>query len=107
MQGPRGETLPHLHQRASGVLLHPSSLPGPHGSGDLGGEARRFVDFLAAAAQRWWQMLPVGPPGYGESPYSAESTFAGNPLLVSLDGLAASGLLDPATLAPEAPLRDD
>ena len=107
MQGPRRETLPHLHQRASGVLLHPSSLPGPHGSGDLGDGARRFVDFLAAAAQRWWQMLPVGPPGYGESPYSAESTFAGSPLIVSLDGLAASGLLDPATLAPEAPLRDD
>jgi 4-alpha-glucanotransferase len=82
-------------------------LPGPHGSGDLGSGARRFVDFLASAAQQWWQMLPVGPPGYGESPYSAESTFAGNPLLVSLDDLAASGLVDPATLTPEAALRDD
>ena len=96
-----------LRQRASGVLLHPTCLPGPHGSGDLGDGARQFVDFLASAAQRWWQMLPVGPPGYGESPYSAESSFAGNPMLVSLEGLAQAGWLDPASLAPEGPLRSD
>jgi 4-alpha-glucanotransferase len=92
--------IPTLRERASGLLLHPTSLPGPHGSGDLGPEARAFVDFLAAAAQRWWQMLPVGPPGYGESPYSAQSAFAGSPLLVSLDRLAEEGLLAADELAP-------
>ncbi len=67
------------------MLLHLSSLPGPHGIGDLGLEARSFADFLARAGQRWWQMLPVGPVGYGDSPYSALSAFAGNPLFVDLD----------------------
>ena len=100
-------TVPTLRQRASGILLHPTSLPGPHGSGDLGVEARRFIDFLATAKQRWWQMLPVGPPGYGESPYSAESAFAGNPLLVSPESLADARLLDAARLAPAKPLRAD
>ncbi len=65
-------------------MLHVTSLPGPHGSGDLGAAAYAFVDDLAASGQRWWQMLPVGPPGYGESPYSAQSAFAGNPDLVDL-----------------------
>ncbi|CAN5711789.1 4-alpha-glucanotransferase [soil metagenome] len=76
--------VPTLSARASGVLLHLTSLPGPHGNGDLGSEARAFVDSLARAGQRWWQMLPVGPAGYGDSPYSAHSSFAGNPLLVAL-----------------------
>lgn len=110
MQGPsRGlaQASRSLRQRASGILLHPTSLPGPHGSGDLGLGARAFVDFLAAADQKWWQMLPVGPPGYGESPYSAESAFAGNPFLVSLEALAAAGLLERGTVAPSGPLRDD
>jgi 4-alpha-glucanotransferase len=89
------------------LLLHPTSLPGPHGSGDLGGGARRFVDFLAAAAQKWWQMLPVGPPGYGESPYSAESAFAGHPMLISPEGLVRAGWLDEGTVTPAVPLRDD
>jgi len=90
--------LPKLHDRASGILLHPTSLPGPAGSeaGDLGEEARRFVDFLAEAGQSWWQMLPVGPTGFGNSPYSAQSAFAGSPALVSLDRLADDGLLDAA-----------
>lgn len=88
--------MPSLRTRASGLLLHPTSLPGRHGSGDLGGEARRFVDFLASAAQRWWQMLPVGPPGYGESPYSAQSAFAGSPLLVDPDGLVDAGWIEAA-----------
>jgi 4-alpha-glucanotransferase len=74
-----------LRERSSGVLLHLSSLPGPHGIGDLGVEARAFADFLARAEQRWWQMLPVGPVGYGDSPYSALSAFAGNPLFIDLD----------------------
>ena len=85
--------LPSLSDRASGVLLHPTSLPGPHGSGDLGAGARTFVDWLASGAQRWWQMLPVGPAGYGNSPYSAQSAFAGNPMLISLDGLVEAGFL--------------
>ena len=80
-----------LDRRASGLLLHPTSLPGPHGSGDLGAPARRFVDFLHAAGQRWWQMLPVGPTGMGDSPYDAPSAFAGNPLLVDLDALVRAG----------------
>jgi 4-alpha-glucanotransferase len=100
-------SVPTLRQRASGVLLHPTSLPGPHGSGDIGDPARRFVDFLAAASQRWWQMLPVGPPGYGESPYSAQSAFAGSPLLVSIEDLARDRRLDVTTLAPAEPLRGD
>src|SRR5439155_7352283 len=94
-------------QRTSGILLHPSSLPGLHGSGDLGRAARRFVDFLAAAGQRWWQMLPVGPPGAapGYSPYSSYSAFAGSPYLISLDKLAADGLLAPRDLIAPAPVR--
>src|SRR5258708_19429415 len=96
-------TVPTLRQRASGILLHPTSLPGPHGSGDLGAAARRFVDFLAAAKQRWWQMLPVGPAGYGESPYSAESAFAGSPLLVSPQSLTHLRLLHAVTPNPPHP----
>jgi 4-alpha-glucanotransferase len=92
-------TTSSLRRRASGLLLHPTSLPGAHGSGDLGAEAVRFVDFLALAGQRVWQMLPVGPPGFGNSPYSAGSAFAGSPLLLSLEGLAEAGFLDRAELA--------
>jgi 4-alpha-glucanotransferase len=78
---------PTLRDRTSGVLLHPTSLPGPHGSGDIGAHARAFVDFLARTHQSFWQMLPIGPSGYGDSPYSAQSAFAGNPLLIDLDVL--------------------
>ena len=96
---PSAPKLPTLNERSSGVLLHPTSLPGPHGCGDLGPEARAFVDLLARAGQRWWQMLPVGPAGYGESPYAAQSAFAGNPWLVSPDDLARDGLLADAPRA--------
>ena len=91
---------PHfrLSQRSAGSLLHPTCLPSRHGIGDLGPEAYRFVDFLAAAGQRWWQMLPIGPAGPGNSPYSALSAFAGNPLLISLERLADDGLLSTADL---------
>src|SRR5439155_15642686 len=92
-----------LSERASGVLLHPTSLPGPHGAGDLGPEARAFARWLREAGQRWWQMLPVGPIGYGNSPYSAQSAFAGNPLLVNLGRLAEDGLLSPRELADVPP----
>jgi 4-alpha-glucanotransferase len=72
----------------------------------MGGGARAFVDFLASAAQSFWQMLPVGPPGYGESPYSAQSAFAGSPMLLSLDALVEQGLLDRDAVAPRAPLAE-
>ena len=85
--------------RTSGILLHPTSLPGRFGIGELGPEAIRFADFLSAAGQRLWQVLPLGPTGYGDSPYQCFSAFAGNPLLVSLDVLEAEGLLRPADLA--------
>ena len=85
--------------RQSGILLHPTSLPGGHGIGDLGPEAFRFVQFLAQARQTLWQMLPLGPTGYGDSPYQTFSTFAGNPLLISLDTLVEDGLLSAADLA--------
>jgi 4-alpha-glucanotransferase len=85
--------------RSSGVLLHPTALPGPHGIGALGAEARAFVDFLAGAGQSVWQTLPLGPTGYGDSPYNALSAFAGNPLLIDLPTVAAWGDLDPAELA--------
>lgn len=87
------ENTMRANPRASGVLLHPTSLPGSHGIGDLGPAAYRFIDFLATARQQVWQILPLGHPGHGYSPYAALSAFAGNPLLVSLDRLADEGLL--------------
>lgn len=88
-----------LSERASGVLLHPTSLPGAHGCGDLGPEAHAFARWLHEAGQRFWQMLPVSPVGYGNSPYSALSAFAGNPLLISPDRLVEEGLLPRGALA--------
>src|SRR6516165_12259033 len=79
--------------RTSGILLHVTSLPNRYGIGDLGPEALRFADWLAAAGQRVWQVLPLGPVGYGESPYQAYSAFAGNPMLLSIDTLIARGWL--------------
>src|SRR4029079_3524958 len=79
--------------RASGVLLHPTSLPGPFGIGDLGPEAYRFLKFLADAGQSLWQVLPLGPTGAGGSPYACYSAFAGNTLLISPEQLVADGLL--------------
>ncbi|MFR3792873.1 MAG: 4-alpha-glucanotransferase [Blautia massiliensis (ex Durand et al. 2017)] len=81
--------------RSSGILLHITSLPGPGGIGTMGAAAREFVDFLAAAGQSHWQILPVCPTSYGDSPYQSFSTFAGNPYLIDLDELAAEGLLRP------------
>ncbi len=70
--------------RAAGVLLHPTSLPGSNGIGELGAHAHRFVDTLANAGVNIWQMLPLGPTGYGDSPYQVFSAFAGNPLLIAV-----------------------
>ncbi|ADI13740.1 4-alpha-glucanotransferase [Truepera radiovictrix] len=86
-------------ERAAGLLLHPTSLPGGHGIGDLGAAAYRWVDFLAAAEQHLWQVLPLGPTGYGDSPYQSFSAFAGNPYLISLDKLVEAGLLAASALA--------
>ena len=85
-------------KRRSGVLLHPTSLPGPHGIGDLGAEARKFIDFLAGSGQSLWQILPLSPTGYGNSPYMSPSAMAGNPLMISLDLLCEEGLLDHAEI---------
>ena len=80
-------------QRASGIVLPIFSLPSPYGIGTMGKAARDFVDFLAEAGQTWWQVLPVGPTSYGDSPYQSPSAFAGNPYFVDLDLLVADGLL--------------
>ena len=85
--------------RAAGVLLHPTSFPGPYGIGDLGQAAYDFVDFLHNARQSLWQVLPLGPTGYGDSPYQSFSAFAGNPLLISPDRLVEAGYLPPSALA--------
>jgi 4-alpha-glucanotransferase len=88
--------------RSSGILLHPTSLPGGHGIGDLGDAAFRFADFLAGSGQGIWQVLPLGPPAVADSPYKCLSSMAGNPLLISLELLAREGWLTPADLQ-EAP----
>ncbi|MGC2697436.1 MAG: 4-alpha-glucanotransferase [Candidatus Angelobacter sp.] len=84
--------------RSAGVLLHPTSLPGANGIGELGPQALRFTAFLHEAGIRIWQVLPLNPTGYGDSPYQSLSVFAGNPLLISLETLAAEGLLDKSAL---------
>ena len=73
--------------RASGILMHISSLPSPWGIGTFGREAYAFADFLAEAKQKYWQILPLGPTGYGDSPYQTGSAFAGNPYFIDLDAL--------------------
>lgn len=91
--------------RSSGILLHPTSLPSRFGIGDMGKEAYQFVDFLAASGQSLWQVLPLGPVGYGNSPYQCFSAFAGNTLLISPEKLVEQGLLQPGDLndVPEFP----
>jgi 4-alpha-glucanotransferase len=93
--------------RGSGILLHPTSLPGPDGSGDIGSEAESFLSWLASAGQTYWQVLPLGPGGYGNSPYSSLSAFAANPLLISLARLVERGWLPASSLAqrPAFPSR--
>ena len=91
-------------ERSAGILLPIFSLPGKYGVGSLGKEAREFADFLRAAGQRWWQILPVGPVGAGNSPYASESPFAGNPLFIALPTLAEAGFLSEEDLkAAELP----
>ncbi len=92
--------------RSAGVLLHPTSLPGRFGIGGFGPEAYELVDFLARAGQRLWQVCPLGPTGYGDSPYQCFSAFAGNPLLIGLEQLVSTGLLEDRDLAT-APVPGD
>jgi 4-alpha-glucanotransferase len=94
-----------MTERAAGILLHPTSLPGRYGIGDFGPMAERFLDWLASAGQTIWQVLPLGPTGYGASPYGAISAFAGNPLLISPDKLVEDGLAPRSALeaAPDFP----
>ncbi|NBQ65682.1 MAG: 4-alpha-glucanotransferase, partial [Verrucomicrobia bacterium] len=79
--------------RAAGILLHPTSLPGRHGIGEIGPEAHRWLTHLHGMSQRLWQVLPLGPTGYADSPYQTLSTFAGNPMLISFESLLEDGLL--------------
>lgn len=98
--------MPQTDRRRAGILLHPTSLPGPHGIGDLGAGAQAFVDWLSATGLTSWQVLPLVPPGAGNSPYSSWSAFAGNPWIIDLVDLAQVGLLDASDLDPPSALRD-
>ena len=93
--------------RESGILMPVSSLPGPYGIGCFGAEALKFVDFLAAAGQHIWQLLPLSPTGYGDSPYQSCSAFAGNPYFIDLDALKADGLLTAAQQKAEAQVMEE
>ena len=86
--------------RRSGILLHPTSLPGPAGIGDFGTEAYRFIDFLERSGNKLWQVLPLNPTGYGDSPFQCFSASAGNPLLISLETLVEQGVLSQEDLQP-------
>lgn len=93
--------------RASGILLHPTSLPGEYGIGDIGPEAYRFIDFLDAAGQTYWQVLPLGPTGYGDSPYNCFSAFAGNTLLISPEKLVEDGISAEEQIADHPSFTND
>lgn len=93
--------------RCSGIVMHPTSLPGRYGIGDMGPAAYRFADFLVSAGQSYWQVLPLSPTGFGDSPYQGLSVFAGNPLLISPDLLLEDGLLAPDHLSDVPEFPDD
>jgi 4-alpha-glucanotransferase len=95
------------YKRSSGILLHPTSLPGPFGIGDLGPRAYEWIDFLAKSGCSLWQVLPLGPTGYGDSPYQCFSAFAGNPYLISPEELLKDGLLNKEDLADLSPFLDE
>jgi len=95
------------YDRSSGIILHPTSLPGPYGIGDLGPQAFTWIDFLASSDCNLWQVLPLGPTGYGDSPYQCFSAFAGNPYLISPELLVQDGLLQPGDLEGKPSLPDE
>jgi len=86
-------------ERSAGILLHPTSLPGEYGIGDFGDDAFKFIDILKQAGQTLWQVFPLGPTGYGDSPYQCFSAFAGNPILISPDKLKEDGTLSDADVS--------
>ncbi len=96
-----------LTTRRSGILLHPTSLPGRYGIGSFNDDAYNWVDFLYESKQSLWQVLPLGPTGYGDSPYQSFSSFAGNPYLISLEALVQMGLLDHHRLDQAPSFRRD
>ena len=96
-----------LTDRASGILLHPTSLPGAFGAGDFGPDAYRFIDWMVSAGQTYWQILPLGEIGHGNSPYMSMSAFAGNILLIDPIELSSHGWLDPEDLTPHPDFRPD
>jgi 4-alpha-glucanotransferase len=104
---PGGPLFSWLQDRGAGVLLHPTSFPGNQGIGTLDAAAERFLEFLAAAGLRHWQICPLGPTGFGDSPYQCFSAFAGNPYLIDLEALVTAGLLDSADLRPLRALPAD
>ncbi|MFI5371825.1 MAG: 4-alpha-glucanotransferase, partial [Candidatus Eisenbacteria bacterium] len=93
--------------RSAGILLHPTSLPGPFGIGDLGPAAARWLEALSASGMKLWQVLPLGPTGYGDSPYQCFSAFAGNPWLTSPEALVSDGLMSAAEIATHPRFPDD
>ena len=95
-----------MEKRSSGILLPVSSLPSPYGIGTLGKPAYEFVDFLKKAGQSWWQVLPIGPTSYGDSPYQSFSCMAGNPYFIDLDELLGSGIRFLGRGSPVRGLRD-
>ena len=94
-------------ERSSGILLHPTSLPSKYGIGDLGEAAYKFIDFLVKSKQKLWQTLPLGPTGYGDSPYQCFSAFAGNPLLISLEKLVEEGYLSQSDIETDEKFDDN
>ena len=92
--------------REAGILLHLSSLPGKYGIGTLGSEAYEFIDFLHRSGQTYWQMLPIHPTSYGDSPYQSPSVFAGNPYFISLEFLVRDGFLSEEDLTSLKPYPD-
>src|SRR6476469_2294801 len=94
-------------RRSAGVLLHPTSLPGPYGAGDLGDELTGFLDWAAAAGMHLWQVLPLNPTGFGNSPYNCVSSIAGNPMLISPQRLQQEGLLTADDIASIPTFRAD
>ena len=96
-----------LDQRSAGLLLHPTALPSDYGVGNIGSQAYRMIEFMAEAKLRYWQLCPLGPTGFGDSPYACFSAFAGNPYLIDIDALAAENLLSDSDLAPLRALPRD
>lgn len=107
MRFPMAPLFQWLQDRSAGVLLHPTSLPGSTGIGTIGREARHFIDFLSEAGMKNWQVCPLGPTGFGDSPYQCFSAFAGNPYFIDLETLLGQGLLKEDDLADLTRLPKD